>query len=156
LSIPGRGELIVGMGVEFRGGFVCEVSEGGRVRIGAGSIFTSDALIQCTTSIDIGERAVFGQALQIADGAHRFRDWTRHLLDQGYDFRPITIGDRAIVHAKCTIVADLGEGAIVGANSLVNKPVPAFCLAGGVPARVIEYFGPPDQRPPELDVGRHG
>ena len=155
LSIPGRGELIVGIGVEFRGGFVCEISEGGRVSIGAGSIFTSDALIQCTTSIDIGERAVFGQALQIADGAHRFRDWTKHLLDQGYDFRPITIGDRAIVHAKCTIVADLGEGAIVGANSLVNKPVPAFCLAGGVPARVIEYFGPPDQRPPELDVGRH-
>lgn len=152
LDIPDRGELIVGPGVDFRRGFVCEISDNGRVSIGAGSIFTSQALIQCSTSIDIGRRAVFGQALQIADGSHRFRDWTQHLLDQGYDFRPLTIGDNAIVHAKCTIVADIGEGAIIGANSFVNKPIPAFTLAGGVPARVLEYFGPPEQRPPGLDI----
>lgn len=155
LEIPDRGELIVGPGVDFRRGFVCEISGNGRVTIGPGSVFTSHTLIQCSTSIDIGRRAVFGQALQIADGSHRFRDWTTHLLDQGYNFNPITIGDNAIVHAKCTIVADIGEGAIIGANSLVNKPIPAYCLAGGVPARVIEYFGPPDRRPPDLDVQRH-
>lgn len=155
LEIPDRGELIIGPKVEFRRGFVCEISASGRVSIGAGSVFTSSALIQCTTSIDIGRRAVFGQALQMADGSHRFRDWTKHLLDQGFEFRPITIGDRAIVHAKCTVVADLGEGAIIGANSFVNKPIPAHCLAGGVPARVLEYFGPPERRPEELDVDRH-
>lgn len=155
LNIPDAGEFIVGEGVDFRRGFVCEISGNGRVTIGAGSVFTSHALIQCSTSIDIGRRAVFGQTLQIADGSHRFRDWTMHLLDQGYNFNPLTIGDNAIVHATCTIVADIGEGAIIGANSLVNKPVPAYCLAGGVPARVIEYFGPPDRRPPDLDVQRH-
>ncbi|MGH2760585.1 MAG: acyltransferase, partial [Actinomycetota bacterium] len=112
-------------------------------------------LIQCSTTIEIGKRAIFGQALQIADGSHRFRDWTTDLLDQGYDFRPITIGDNVLVHSKCTVVADIGQAAVVGANSLVNKPVPAYCLVGGVPAKVLEYFGPPDQRPPELDVERH-
>jgi acetyltransferase-like isoleucine patch superfamily enzyme len=156
LSIPDQGQLIIGPNVEFRRGFVCEIGATGRVSIGAGSIFTSHALIQCTTSIDIGKRAVFGQSLQMADGAHRFRDWTKHLLDQGYDFRPITIGDGAIAHAKCTIVADIGEGAIIGANSLVNKPIPPYCLAGGIPARVIEYFGPPERRPPQFDVKQHG
>lgn len=155
LHIPDRGELIIGPGVDFRRGFVCEISGNGRVTIGGGSVFTSHTLIQCSTVIEIGERCVFGQALMIADGSHRFRDWTRHVLEQGYDYQPIRIGDNAVVMTKVTIAADIGQNAFIGANSLVNRPIPPFCFAGGVPARVIEYFGPPDQRPPELDVGRH-
>jgi acetyltransferase-like isoleucine patch superfamily enzyme len=156
LQIPDRGELIIGPGVDFRRGFVCEISGNGRVTIGGGSVFTSHALIQCSTVIEIGERCVFGQSLMIADGSHRFRDWTQHVLDQGYDYQPIRIGDNAVVMTKVTIAADIGRNAVIGANALVNRPIPPFCFAGGVPARVIEYFGPPDQRPPELDAGRHG
>jgi acetyltransferase-like isoleucine patch superfamily enzyme len=152
LRIPDAGTLIVGTGVDFRRGFVCEISGEGRVTIGAGSIFTSDALIQCTTSIDIGRRCVFGQALMIADGNHRYRDPSLHVLDQGYNYRPIHIGDGAVITSKCTVLADVGEHAVVGANSVVAKPVPPFCVAAGVPARVIEYFGPPERRPVELDA----
>jgi acetyltransferase-like isoleucine patch superfamily enzyme len=152
LRIPADGSFVVGHGVDFRRGFVCEVSGGGRVVIGSGTTFTDSALIQCSTSIEIGFRCALGQAVMIADGNHRWRDWRKHLLDQGYDFSPITIGDRAIVMSKCTITADVGEGAIVAANSFVNKPIPAYCLAGGVPARVIEYFGPEELRPAELDA----
>jgi acetyltransferase-like isoleucine patch superfamily enzyme len=35
----------------------------------------------------------------------------------------------------------------------VTKPVPAYCFAAGAPARVIEYFGKPEDRPPHLQVG---
>jgi acetyltransferase-like isoleucine patch superfamily enzyme len=151
LIIPDRGEFIVGPGVDFRRGFVCEISGNGRVTIGAGATFTSHALIQCTTSITIGKRATFGQSLMIADGSHRFGDPATHVLDQGYDFNPITIGDNAVVLSKVTIVADIGEGAFVGANSLVNKPVPPHCFAGGVPARVIRSF---EDRSEHVDVDR--
>jgi acetyltransferase-like isoleucine patch superfamily enzyme len=154
LQIPDAGELIIGPGVDFRRGFVCEISGNGRVTIGAGATFTSHSLIQCTTTIDIGKRATFGQSLMIADGAHKFRDHTKHLLDQGYDFHPITIGDNAVVMSKVTIISDIGEGAVVGAHSLVNRPVPAFCFAAGTPVKVIEYFGPPERRPETLDAGR--
>ena len=150
LIIPGTGEFVVDDGADFRRGFVAEVNDGGRITIGMGCTFTSFALIQCSTSITIGRRCVFGQNLMIADGNHRFRDHTQHLLDQGYDFRPVTIGDNAVVTSKCTILADVGEGAVIGANSVVTRPVPAFCLAAGAPAKVIEYFGPPELEPLEL------
>ena len=156
LNIPDAGTLIVGPGADFRRGFVCEISGGGRVTMGAGVTFTSHALIQCSTSIDIGDRVVFGQSVMMADGNHRYRDWTRHLLDQGYDFRPITIEDNAIVMSKCTILADIGEGAIVGAHTLVIRPVPAYTLVGGTPAKVIEYFGPPERQPESLPEGAGG
>ena len=150
LDIPDRGTLIVGPGVDFRRGFVCEISGNGRVTIGGGSIFTSNMLIQCSTSIDIGRRAVFGQSTILVDGNHRFRDPERHFLDQGYDLAPVTIGDGVLVTSKCTLMADIGEHAVIGANSVVSKPIPPYCLAVGAPARVVEYFGPPDRRPAGL------
>jgi acetyltransferase-like isoleucine patch superfamily enzyme len=150
LFIPDNGSLIIGSGVEFRHGFVCEIHGDGVVRIGAKSVFTNHALVQCTTSIDIGERAIFGQSTMIVDGNHRFRDPSVPLLDQGYDFRPLRIGKGVLVNSKCTIIHDVGERAVIGANSVVSRPIPPYCLAVGAPARVISYFGPPDLRPSEL------
>jgi acetyltransferase-like isoleucine patch superfamily enzyme len=141
LHIPDKGSFVVGVGVEFRRGFVCEIGGDGRVSIGDGSVFTSNTLIQCSTSIDIGHRCQFGQSVLLVDGTHRFRDPTRHLLDQGYDFRPLTIDDGAVIMAKCTVFADVGKGTVVGANSVVSRPLPAHCLAVGSPARPVEFFG---------------
>jgi acetyltransferase-like isoleucine patch superfamily enzyme len=152
LYIPDRGTFIVGNGVDFRRDFRCEISGDGRVEIGDGTVFTADALIQCTTSITIGRRCALGQATFIADGNHKFRDWTKHLLDQGYNFRPITIEDNAIVMSKGTVLNSIGRGAIIGANSVVTKPIPAYCVAVGAPAKVVEYFGPPEMRPAELPI----
>jgi len=79
-----------------------------------------------------------------------FRDLDRPMLAQGYDFRPLRIGDDVMVSAKCTVIADLGDRAFVAANSVVTQPVPAFCLAAGVPATIRDYFGPPGGEPDEL------
>lgn len=147
LWVPGEASFHVGGGSEFRRDFFCEIAPGGRVEIADNVIFTSAALIQISTSLTIGRRAVFGQSVMIADGNHKFRDHTKHLLDQGYDFRPITIGENAIVTSKCTILNSIGDGAIIGAGSVVTRPIPAYCLAYGAPARVVEYFGPDDKRP---------
>jgi acetyltransferase-like isoleucine patch superfamily enzyme len=138
LIIPGPGTLTIGDQADFRRGFVCEISGDGRVTI------------ECSTSVEIGDGVVLGQSLFIADGSHRFRDWRRPILEQGYDFRPIRIGDRAAIMTKCTILNDVGDGAFVGANSVVTKAIPPYSLAVGAPARVVDYFGPPEMRPAEL------
>ncbi|MDA8186404.1 MAG: acyltransferase [Acidimicrobiales bacterium] len=140
LDIPGNGTFIVGAGVDFRRGFVCEIAGEGRVTIGDGCVFTSNTLIQCSTSIDIGRRCAFTQSVLLVDGTHRFRDASRSVLDQGYDFRPIRIGDDVVVMAKCTVFADIGERTVVAANSVVSRPLPARCLAMGAPARPVEMF----------------
>jgi acetyltransferase-like isoleucine patch superfamily enzyme len=148
LHIPDSGTFIVGPGVEFRRGFRAEVEGDGRITIGAGSICTYSVLMQCTTSIDIGERVMFGQATIVVDGQHRFRDLDRPMLEQGYDFTPLTIGDDATITSKCTIMADVGRRAFVGANAVVTRPVPDYCVAVGAPARAVEYFGPDGEGPP--------
>ena len=143
LYIPDHGTFEVGADVEFRRGFFCEIWGDGRVSIGDGSCFTSYPLIQCSTSIDIGRRCVFGQSVLLVDGGHKFRDPTRHILDQGYDLRPLRIGDGATLMAKTTCFADVGEGTVVAANSVVSRDLPPRCLAMGAPARPVEFFKPP-------------
>jgi acetyltransferase-like isoleucine patch superfamily enzyme len=41
---------------------------------------------------------------------------------------------------------------MIGAHSLVNRDVPDWCLAVGAPARVKEYFGPPELRPVGIET----
>jgi acetyltransferase-like isoleucine patch superfamily enzyme len=77
---------------------------------------------------------------------------SRPMLDQGYDFRPIKIEDDAVITTKCTIMADVGRRAFIGANSVVTKPIPAYTVAVGAPAKPIEYFGPPGKEPEGLQV----
>jgi acetyltransferase-like isoleucine patch superfamily enzyme len=147
LHMPQGGTFIVGPGVEFRRRFRAEIGPQGRVAIGAGCYFTYDVIITCDTSIEIGERCGLGQSTYVADGNHRYRDLTKPFLEQGYDYRPITIEDDVQIHSKCTIVNSIGKRAIIGANAVVTRPIPAYCVAAGVPAHVIDYYGPEEERP---------
>ena len=147
----------MGTAVQFRRDFVCEITGDGRVEIGDLCVFTYGVIVQCTTSITIGSHCTFAEGVLVVDGSHRFRNHDVTMRAQGYDYNPIVIGEGASVMAKSTVLADIGTGAFVGANSVVTNPVPAYCLAAGTPAKVIDYFGPPDLRPTGLafDGDRH-
>ena len=150
LHMPQGGTFVVGPHVEFRRGFRAEIGPQGRVTIGAHCYLTYDVIISCNTTIEIGERCGLGQATYVADGNHRYRDLDVPFLAQGYDYRTIRIEDDVQIHSKCTIVNSIGTRSVIGANAVVSREVPPYCLAAGVPARVIEYFGPPGQEPPSL------
>jgi acetyltransferase-like isoleucine patch superfamily enzyme len=152
LHVPRGGTFITGQAVEFRRKFRCEMMGGARVTIDDRAAFTYDVVMQCGKSIEIGKRVLVAQCALVVDGSHRFRDLDKPTLNQGYDFRPLRIDDDASIMSKCTVINDVGTRAFVGANSVVSRPVPAYCVAVGAPARPIEYFGPPGQEPPGLEL----
>ena len=153
LFIPHRGTFVVGPNVEFRRGFRIEIIGDGRVVIGANCVFSYYSVIQCAGSIEIGEGCGFGQSCMIVDGNHRFEDFDQPFMHQGFELRAIRIGNECGVLTKTTVINDIGDRAQVGANSVVAKPIPPYCMAVGVPARVVRYFGPDDQRPAALTEG---
>ncbi|WP_165177190.1 acyltransferase [Desulfovibrio sp. ZJ369] len=61
---------------------------------------------------------------------------------------PVEIGDYAWIGMNCLILKGvrIGEGALIGAGSVVTRDVPPFCLAAGAPARVLRRIGPEDLR----------
>lgn len=52
---------------------------------------------------------------------------------------PVIIGNKAWIGFGCSLLkgVNIGEGAIVGANSVVTKDVPPWTIVAGNPARVI-------------------
>lgn len=148
LHAPWGGRFRCGNDCEFRRGFRVEL-EGPdtRLEIGSGCVFTYYSLVQCGRSMTIGDRVMFGQSSVILDGQHRFRDLAKPMLEQGYDFRAVRIEDDVTTTTKCTIMADIGEWAFVGANSVVSRDIPPYTVAVGAPARVVDYFGPPGMEP---------
>ena len=134
--------FVAGDRAHFRRNCVFEVNGSGRVEIGADTQFTYNCVVQCSTSIVVGERCTFAAGAVVVDGNHRFRDADVPVRDQGYDYRPLRIGDDVWVGAGAVVMADLGERAVVGANAVVVEPVPPYTVVGGVPARVISTFGP--------------
>ena len=147
LHIPWRATFHVGDNVEFRRNFRAELGHKSKITIGDGCYFTYDVILACSTSIEIGERCGFAQNTFVADGSHKYRELDKPFLEQGYSFRPLVIEDDVQIHSKCTIVAPIGTRTVLGANAMVSKPLPPYCLAAGVPARVLDYFGPPGQEP---------
>lgn len=58
------------------------------------------------------------------------------------EYRDTIVRRGATLGANCTIVCgnEIGEYAFIGAGSVVNRPVPAFALMVGVPARQVGWM----------------
>lgn len=94
--------------------------------------------------IRIGKMAYIGRFVLILDHSHgtaddRFSDIPpskRQLVSKG----GITIGDNVWIGDKVSILSGvtIGKGAVIGANSVVTKDIPAYSIAAGCPARIIQ------------------
>ena len=142
VDIPANGTLIVGDDCEFRQNCRVEIVGDGRITIGNGSYLTYGVILACSRSIAIGERCGIGFNCGVYDATHLFRDISIPFLEQGYKYHPITIEDDAQIHSTSVILADVGQRAVVAANSVVTRPVPAYTLVAGAPAEAIDSFGP--------------
>jgi acetyltransferase-like isoleucine patch superfamily enzyme len=51
----------------------------------------------------------------------------------------VTIGRDTWVGDRAVVMADVGRHCVVGAGSVVTRPVPDYAIAVGVPAKVVRY-----------------
>jgi len=84
--------------------------------------------------ITIGEQATVSQETYLCSASHDVEDSTMPLI-----YAPISIGAHSWVAARCFVGPGIsvGEGAVVGACSVVVKDVPPWTIVAGNPARVI-------------------
>lgn len=61
------------------------------------------------------------------------------IRDQPGVFQDVTIGAGAWIGERAVVSADIGRGCVIGAGSVVTKPIPDFAIAVGVPAKVIRF-----------------
>lgn len=113
-----------------------EVFPNAELSFGGGGATNIGATIICGEKIQIGKNTMLGRHITIRDnnGSH-------YMNRQGYkNTRPVIIGDKVWLTEQCTVMpgVKIGDGAIIGALSLVIRNVPAYSLASGHPAEIID------------------
>ena len=98
----------------------------------------------------VGDHAVIANCVSILSGRyeHNFQDPSKNILAGADTFSCVNIGSHAFIGEKCVVMADVGEYTIVGAGSVVSKPLPPFVVAVGNPARIVKERPRPAQTVP--------
>ena len=93
--------------------------------------------------VTLADDVLLASHVDILSGAaqHRFDRLDIPVREQGGTVTRVTVGRDAWVGERALVMADVGEQAVVGAASVVTKPVPPRAIAVGTPARVVGTRG---------------
>lgn len=89
--------------------------------------------------IEIGKAVGIGPNVQIITSAHQETDPEKPVLYEPLSFKKVILKDGCDIGVGSIILpgVTVGEGAIIGAGSVVTKDIPDRAVAAGVPARII-------------------
>jgi lipopolysaccharide O-acetyltransferase len=119
------------------------------LRLGKGFHASERLHISAINRIEIGEDCLFGSGVYISDhnhGSYKGEEQShpseppvaRKLVSHG----PVVIGSKVWIGDNVTIVGSIriGDGVVVGANSIVTRDVPDNVIVGGIPAKILKKF----------------
>lgn len=115
-----------------------------QIIIGQNCAFGDYIHITAIKNITIGNNVLTGRWVTITDNGHGNTNLAnlliapeeRRLVNKG----KVVICDNVWIGDKATILpgVTIGKGSVIAANAVVTKDVPAFCIVGGNPARIIK------------------
>jgi acetyltransferase-like isoleucine patch superfamily enzyme len=113
-----------------------EVGEGATLSIGNGTYLNRDTTVVCHNNVWIGDDCKISYQVIIMDT-------DEHLVPGAKTFTaPVVLENNVWLGARCIVLKGvrIGEGAVVGAGSIVTRDIPPRAIAAGQPARVIRFY----------------
>lgn len=110
-------------------------------RMGHDSAMGNDCFIGAAGGVEIGAYVAIGQNVRFHSENHEFHDKSKKICEQGVTNKGIIVGDDCWIGAGAVLLdgVHIGRGAVIGANTLVNKDIPEYAIAVGNPAHVVGY-----------------
>lgn len=116
------------------------------IKIGNNSSIGNYSHVTAINKIVIGNNVRMGKNIFITDNAHGAS--SLELLNIPPNYRPlyskgpVIIKDGVWIGEKASILpgVTIGENVIIGANAVVTKDIPANCVVGGIPAKIIKII----------------
>lgn len=100
----------------------------------------SDVCITGPGDIVVGERCLIAAHCGIYANNHHFQNIEQPIHTQGISRKGIVIEDDCWLGHAVTVLdgVTIGKGSVIGAGAVVNKDIPPYSVAVGVPAKVIK------------------
>jgi len=141
--------LSIGSNCNIEGSLVLEQAAA-RISIGSRTHIGGKTLVAAASSIEIGDDVLIAFEVLIMDhNSHSLkfrerqqdvRDWIKGNKDwSAVAMAPVRIFNKAWIGVRAIVLkgVTIGEGAVVGAGSLVTSDVPPWTIVAGNPARII-------------------
>ena len=135
-----KGKLILENKAELEHGVLMHLY-GGILKIGENTFIGPYTCIYAHGNISIGKNVLIAMQTTIVSSNHTMGNRNDNIRDLPDKLMPVSICDNVWIGAGCRILGGItiGEGAVVGAGSVVTKDIPPFGIAVGNPAVVIKY-----------------
>lgn len=139
LRHPAHSGLAIGRGCSFGHGVILDVPAGGTLTIGDLVKVMHGCVLAAELSVTIGSQSQFGEYSSVRDGDHGMVTSGVPMRDQPSTTAPIVIGGDVWVGRGCAVLkgVSIGDGAVIGSNSVVTRSIPSQSVAFGSPARVF-------------------
>lgn len=137
MDVGPNARIRFGRGVRFMRDFTGHFY--GDVTVGDGVFFNRGCYVAAYSGLTIGNHCLFGEGVSIHDENHVVGRGFEPIATRGFEVKPIVIGNNVWAGAKATILqgVHIGDNAVIGANAVVTRDVPADTIVGGIPARVL-------------------
>jgi acetyltransferase-like isoleucine patch superfamily enzyme len=121
-------------------------SKGSNISIGEWSLINRYVMLDDRDDITIGSFVMVAAGVTIETHTHPFDDFSVPIAYGGRSGVPVTVGSNSVLGYNSVLMAgvNIGYRCIIGANSVVTKDIPDYTVAGGVPAKPIKQYLPPD------------
>lgn len=104
--------------------------------------------LTCANKVVIGKNTAIAANVTITDIHHPYTDISIPIEKQNIEVKEVIIGEECKINNGAVILpgVHIGKHVAIGANSVVNKDIPDFCVVAGAPARIIKRYNPKSQQ----------
>jgi len=138
LARRGYGRIVLGRWVHL--GDRCSLrAHEGTLRVGDKTVLGREDTLNCYLDVSIGPRCIVADWVYVGDFDHRYDDLHVPIKDQGIVKSPVRVGADVWIGVKASVLrgAQVGDGCVLAAHTVVKGDVPAWSVVAGVPGRVV-------------------
>jgi acetyltransferase-like isoleucine patch superfamily enzyme len=95
----------------------------------------------CLGDVTLEDDVLLGSHVSIMNGSaqHGIDRLDVPIREQPGVWPRVTIGEDTWIGDRAIVMANVGAHCVIGAGSVVTKPIPDYAIAVGVPAKVVRY-----------------
>jgi acetyltransferase-like isoleucine patch superfamily enzyme len=119
----------------------------GEVHIGAKSVLGQECTISAFQHVSIGRECIVADRVMLIDFDHGVVEVERPIREQGIYKRDVRVGHNVWIGYGASFLrgVTVGDNAVVGTYTVVNKDVAANAVVAGVPVRVLRMREAPQR-----------
>ncbi len=112
------------------------------ISLGSSVSIEQNLHLTCARSVAIGDNTAIAANVSITDIRHPYEDIDTPVERQKIEVDPVRIGPDCKIFNNAVILpgVTIGRHVVVGANSVVVRDLPDYCVVSGCPAKIIRKY----------------